>query len=76
MNKCIRAHTNKDHKGQRNGTKIEWKILRHINSYKQGSKLCQLCLAEKLATLTGDSKILQIKRTELVSNCRRKNKLS
>jgi len=54
--------------------KIEWKMLRHANSYKLGSKLCQLCLAEKLAILTGDPKILLNKRSERVSKCRHKNK--
>jgi len=35
---------------------------------------CQLCLAEKLAILTGDPKILLNKWSELVSKCRHENK--
>ena len=51
---------------------IEWTILKRSNSYQAGSKLCNLCLDEKLCILKSPDCIN--KRTELISKCRHKRK--
>ena len=51
---------------------IDWKILKRSNSYQAGSKICNLCLDEKLCIIKNPTCIN--KRTELVSKCRHKRK--
>ena len=53
---------------------ISWKIVCHATPYQHGSKVCNLCLAEKYAILAGNDDALLNKRTELVNKCRHKNK--
>ena len=49
---------------------IEWSIVKRVPPYQCGSKICQLCLAEKMSILQADKKNLLNKRSELVSKCR------
>lgn len=51
---------------------IEWTILKRSKSYQAGSKLCNLCLDEKLCILESPDCIN--KRSELISKCRHKRK--
>ena len=43
-------------------------------SYKCGGSRCNLCLAEKLAILSGDRKMMLNKRSEIVNTCRHRKK--
>jgi len=52
---------------------LTWAIIDHASPYKNGSKLCDLCLTEKYHIITTKKKLLN-KRTELVSKCRHSNK--
>ena len=52
--------------------KIKWKILKHCQSYRAGSKNCNLCLNEKLLILKNPKCIN--KRTEILSKCRHRRK--
>ena len=61
-----------DLKDKNIGYHIEWKILKKSKSYKAGSKICNLCLDEKLCILK-DSNCIN-KKTELISKCRHKRK--
>ena len=51
---------------------IDWKIITRAESYKPGSKSCNLCLTEKLCILQEPQSIN--KRSELISKCRHMNK--
>ena len=51
---------------------IDWKIITRAESYKSGSRSCNLCLTEKLCILQKPNSIN--KRTELISKCRHMNK--
>ena len=53
---------------------ISWKIVCHAIPYQHGGKVCNLSLAEKCGILTANDVALLNKRTELVNNCRHKNK--
>ena len=53
---------------------IECSIVKRVPPYQCGSKICQLCLAEKMSILQADKKNLLNKRSELVSKCRHINK--
>ena len=53
---------------------IKWSIVSTAPSYKCGGSRCNLCLAEKLAILCGDRKIMLIKRSEIVNTCRHRKK--
>ena len=46
---------------------IEWFIVKRVPLYQCGSKICQLCLAEKMSILQADKKNLLNKRSQLVS---------
>ena len=52
--------------------KIKWKIIAKSNSYRAGSKNCNLCLTEKLLILKNPKCIN--KRTEMLSKCRHRRK--
>ena len=52
---------------------LEWKIIDHAPSYKNGSKSCDLCLTEKLHIITSQKELVN-KRSELISKCRHVNK--
>ena len=56
---------------------IKWSIVSTAPSYKCGGSRCNLCLAEKLAILSGNRKIMLNKRSEIVNTCchRKKFKL-
>lgn len=53
---------------------IKWNIESSSTSYKEGSRKCNLCLAEKVAIVRAEPKGLLNKRTELISKCRHRNK--
>ena len=53
---------------------ISWEIFGNHKSYNQSSKRCLLCFNEKLAiALHKDDNMLN-KRSEVISNCRHRNK--
>ena len=52
---------------------IEWSIIDKAAAYKNGSKRCELCLAEKFNIIYQKYPLLN-KRNELLSNCRHVNK--
>ena len=53
---------------------ITWSIVCKSFAYTSGAKRCNLCLAEKLAILQADQRMLLNKRSEFVSKCRHQNK--
>ena len=53
---------------------IKWSIVSTAPSYKCGGSRCNLCLAEKLAILSGDRKMMLNKRSEIVNTCRHRKK--
>ena len=53
---------------------IKWSIVSTAPSYKCGGSRCNLCLAEKLAILSGDRKIMLNKRSEIMNTCRHRKK--
>ena len=53
---------------------IKWSIVSAAPSYNCGASRCNLCLAEKLAILSGDRKIMLKKRSEIVNKCRHRKK--
>ena len=55
-------------------SEIFWKIKGIYKSYTPTSKCCNLCLTEKLEILDNPDKNLMNKRSEIISQCRHKNK--
>ena len=53
---------------------ISWKIKEIYKSYSPTSKRCNPCLTEKLEILDDPDKNLLNKRSEIISQCRHKNK--
>jgi hypothetical protein len=54
---------------------LEWSIMQSAAAYSNASKLCHLCLAEKLHIIQNMKHPACInKRTELISKCRHRNK--
>ena len=53
---------------------ISWKIKGVYKSYNPTSKPCNLCLTEKLEILDDPDKNLLNKRSEIICQCRHKNK--
>ena len=53
---------------------ISWKIEGIYKSYNPTSKRCKLYLTEKLKILADPDKNLFNKRSEIISQCRHKNK--
>ena len=55
--------------------KIEWSVVKRTNRYRPGSKMCDLCVTEKLYILNaaGDKNNLN-KRNEIASLCVHRNK--
>ena len=53
---------------------ISWKIKGIYKSYKPTSKRCNPCLTEKLEILDEPDKNLLNKRSEIISQCRHRNK--
>lgn len=52
---------------------LSWEIIDQAASYKNGTKTCNLCLAEKFHIITSKRKLVN-KKTELVSKCRHTNR--
>ena len=55
---------------------VKWTIVKKCNKYKSGSKMCDVCLSEKLEILKGRKKGERLlnKRSELMNKCRHKRK--
>ena len=53
---------------------IPWKITCNAKPYRHGSRQYNFCHAEKYYILTANTSTTINERTELVSNCRHKNK--
>ena len=53
--------------------KLSWSIIDRASSYKNGSKICNLCVTEKFHIIMSKLPLLN-KRTELISKCRHLNK--
>ena len=53
---------------------IKWSIVSTAQSYNCGGTTYNLCLAEKLAILSGDRKIMLNKRSKIVNTCRHSKK--
>jgi hypothetical protein len=53
---------------------IKWSIIQRASPYNPATKRCNLCLAEKYHILTASSHNTLNKRSELISNCRHRNK--
>ena len=53
---------------------IKWSIVSAAPSYNFKKSKCNLCLAEKLAILSGDRKIMLSKRFEITNTCRHRKK--
>eukprot|EP00111_Clytia_hemisphaerica_P012693 TCONS_00037353-protein len=54
---------------------LKWSIMKRVKSYSNTSKVCRLCLQEKLEILRYENKSeLLNKRSEIVSKCRHMNK--
>ena len=53
---------------------ICWRIIMYATPYKCGTRRCNLCLTEKYAIAHVDQEHLLNKRTEIISNCRHRNK--
>ena len=53
---------------------ITWKVLTNAAPYRCGTKVCNLCLAEKVAIARCNHKGLLNKRTELLGKCRHRIK--
>ena len=53
---------------------IHWKIFMYAKPYKCGTRRCDLCLTEKCVIARADQEHLLYKRTEIISECRHRNK--
>ena len=54
--------------------RISWSIKCNYKSYNPNSKRCSLCLHEKLEIVDDLEEILLNKRSEVISQCRHRNK--
>ena len=63
-------------KGEGKAFRNSWCILRRASAYSSLSKLCNLCLMEKLMILSVDKTTLLNNRSELIYKCRHQNKFS
>ena len=57
-----------------NAYDIKWSILTSAAAYKNTTKICDLCLTEKLCIINATKSSLLNKRSELISKCRHENK--
>ena len=53
---------------------LRWSVASRATPRKSGSKVCDLCLTEKVIIVRAEPKGLLNKRTELISKCRHRNK--
>ena len=60
-------------KNENKNFKIDWDIIKRVNCYKKGSKICNICFAEKMYILTFDRKRL-INKRYLMTKCLHKHK--
>ena len=54
--------------------RINWSIERRAQSYKCGTRLCNLCLAEKVIIARSTNPRMINKRSEIMNKCRHRNK--
>ena len=52
---------------------LNWSIVDHSSAYRNGSKMCNLCLTEKYHVINSPLNLIN-KRSELISKCRHENK--
>ena len=55
-------------------TGLTWQIKEQYKTYNTTSKKCNLCLNEKLAIIDDPDKNVLNKRSEVISQCRHRNK--
>ena len=53
---------------------IRWSVQRRATAYQNTTRMCNLCLVEKLEIIKADKKRSLNKRTELFSKCRHENR--
>ena len=53
---------------------IEWKIEHLASPYRCGTRICDVCLTEKMVIATADSTSMLNKRSEIISACRHRTK--
>ena len=53
---------------------IKWKVLKKCQTYRCGTRICDLCTAEKVFILMSDPQTSLNKRSELISKCRHRRK--
>ena len=63
-------------KEKKQNFKIEWKIEKKSNAYKNGSRYCNLCANEKTCIALGDPLIILNSRNEIFHKCRTKGKFT
>ena len=61
-------------KYNKHNANITWEILDRHNAYNTSSKRCSLCLNDKLQIALYRNNNMLNRRTEIINNCRRKNK--
>ena len=61
-------------KEQKRKYDIKWSIIQRASPYNSATKRCNLCLAEKYHILTAPKQNTINRRSELISNCRHRNK--
>ena len=63
-------------KEKKESVNVKWSIVKKCKKYKSGSKMCDVCLSEKLEILKGRKKGEKMlnKRSELMNKCRHKRK--
>ena len=64
------------HNEKENGkeVKVNWSIKKKSNKYMTGSRICQLCLSEKLTILLSKERNMINHRTELMAKCKHSTK--
>ena len=65
-----------DLKDRKKSFRVKWRILRSCQPYSNESKKCNLCLQEKYFIIFRKDLSSRIKRNELASSCRHRNRLT
>ena len=63
-------------KEEKKNFEIKWSIAARAQPYKNGNKICNLCLNERLLIARSDEEHMLNKRNEILGKCRHKNKFS
>ena len=54
--------------------KVDWRIERQAHKYRCGTRICDLCLTEKLVIALADKSTMVNKRSEIISACPHRTK--